>query len=103
MALRDYRPDLNPNEINYPKEKQARFQEYETPSENRERLRELVFFINIVIFCIITVFSAYIFLSNDFPVFLSFLLAIPCGAGGLRLVQWALKKQKQKQTKQVKK
>ena len=101
MALRQYRPDTHPYENSLPKEKQATYQTYQASNPHQERLKELLFFVNIVLFSIITVMAAYIYLSFQIPVFIAFLMAIVTGFIGLRLVQ-ALMRRKYKQITQKK-
>lgn len=93
MALRQYRPDHYQYDDSIPKEKQqATYQTYHVANPNRERIKELLFFLNIAIFSVITVIAAYIYLSNRIPVFLAFLLAIATGLLGLNFIRFLLKK-----------
>lgn len=89
MALRQYRPDQFEEYI--PQEKQASYQEYQERNTRKEQLKEVLFFINIAIFSILTVISAYIYLSLDIPAFFAFILATATGLLGLKLVQKGLK------------
>lgn len=93
MALRQYRPDHYQYEESVTKEQQIRYQAYETTNPNKERLKELIFFVNIVLFSILTVFSAYSYLSIGTPTIIAFALAIITGFIGLRLVRFGLQKQ----------
>lgn len=103
MALRQYRPDYHPYEKHSPKEKQATYHTYQAKNPHQERLKEVLFFVNIMIFSILTVIATYIYLCMKLPAFVAFLLAIVTGGIGLRLVQIGLKtyftklKQKKKQ------
>lgn len=93
MSLRDYRPDYHPYEEPLPKEKQATFKEYKVKNQYQERLKEILFFVNISIFSVITVIASYIYLSLKFPTFLAFGLAILTSMGGLKLVQLGMRAQ----------
>ena len=92
MAQRQYRSEQYQYEEYSPKEKPVAYQAYQASKPNKERVKELVFFVNIVLFSLMTVLSAYVYLSMDIPVFFAFLLAIVTGVAGLRLVQFGLKK-----------
>ncbi|HFI0119754.1 TPA: DUF3270 domain-containing protein [Streptococcus suis] len=91
MALKQYQSQKYQYEEYNPKEKKALFQSYQVKNPNYERISELLFFINIVLFSLITVISCYIYLSLDMPVFPAFILASATGFIGLRLVQFGLK------------
>ncbi|HFI0633020.1 TPA: DUF3270 domain-containing protein [Streptococcus suis] len=91
MTLKQYQSQEYQYEEYLPKEKKAQFQTYQVKNPNNERIKELLFFINIVLFSLITVLSCYIYLSLDVPVFPAFLLACATGFFGLRLVQIGLK------------
>lgn len=93
MALRDYRPDYYPYEDSHPKETQATFQEYKVKNQHHERLKEILFFMNISIFSVITVIATYIYLSLNVPTFFAFVLAILTGVSGLKLVQLGMRTQ----------
>lgn len=100
MPARKYRPDQYLYEESSPKEKKVSYQAYRFPSPNKELLKEFLFFVNIVVFCILTVLSAYFYLSIGTPTFLAYLFAIATGFVGLRFVQSRLKKKRRKQEKQ---
>ncbi|CQR25648.1 membrane protein [Streptococcus varani] len=93
MALRQERPDQFLYEEQFPKEQQVRYQEYQTRKPYENRLRDLLFFINLAIFSIITVMATYVYLSVNFPAFLAFVLGIATGFLALRVIQIALRKQ----------
>lgn len=95
MALPNYRSDHQYESIP-PKEKPVSYQEYQARNSRQNQLKEVLFFVNITVFAILTVFSAYIYLTLNVPVFLAFILATATGAVGLKLVQFAIKKQYQK-------
>lgn len=92
MALRQYQSHEYQYEEYIPKEKKSSVQAYQAPTSNKERVKELLFFINIAIFSLITVISSYVYLSMDIPVLLACILASATGAIGLRLIQVGLKK-----------
>lgn len=91
MALRDYRPEQYDYEEYIPKEKQATYQEYQVRKPYENRLRDLLFFLNIAIFSILTVMTTYVYLSMKIPVFLAFILGIATGFVGLRVIQIAMR------------
>lgn len=93
MALRQYRPDQHPNEETLPYENQAPYQEYESKQEHTERLKDVLFFVNIVLFSICSVLSTYVYLSWNLPTFLAFGLGTVTGFIGLRLVQKGIRTQ----------
>lgn len=92
MAVRHYQSHEYQYEEYTPKEKQASFQVYQAPNTNKERVKELLFFLNIAFFSLITVISSYVYLSVGIPVLLALLLASATGFLGLRLIQFGLKK-----------
>lgn len=100
MALRQYQSHDYQYEDSIPKEKQARFQTYQSKNLKNDRVKELLFFVNLVLFSLITVISSYVYLSLDIPVFPALCLASATGFIGLRLVQIGLKKKfKPRQTR----
>lgn len=92
MALRHYQSHEYQYEEYIPKEKKANFQTYQAKNTNKERLKELLFFVNIAFFSLITVIASYVYLSVGIPVFVAIILASATGFLGLRLVQIGLKK-----------
>ena len=52
------------------------YQEYLPEAETSPRLSELFFFLNIAVFCVLTVLFSFIFLSLKMNTFMSFALAI---------------------------
>ncbi|HFI0694606.1 TPA: DUF3270 domain-containing protein [Streptococcus suis] len=100
MALRQYRPEDYQYEEYIPQEKQATYQTYQAKNTKKERINELLFFVNIVLFSLITVISAYVYLSVGLPVFLALVLATATGFIGFRLIQVGLKRKfKPRQTR----
>ena len=93
MALRQERPDQSLYEEHLPKEQQATYQEYQARKPYENRLRELLFFVNLAIFSIITVMATYVYLSMKIPAFLAFVLGMATGFLALRVIQIALRKQ----------
>ncbi|MGT2910564.1 DUF3270 domain-containing protein [Streptococcus cameli] len=91
MALRQQRPDQYQYEEYIPKEKQAKYQEYSIQHSHTNRLKEVLFFVNVVLFSILTVLTTYVYLSMKIPVFLSFVLGIATGLIGLRVIQIAMR------------
>lgn len=92
MALKQYQSQEIEYEELTPIEKQNRFQAYQFKNLKKDRVKELLFFSNIVLFSLITVISSYVYLSLDIPVFVALCLASATGGLGLRLVQIGLKK-----------
>lgn len=92
MAQRHYQSHEYQYEEYIPKEQQASYQTYQARNTTNYRVKELVFFINIVLFSLLTVISSYIYLSLGMPVFVAFTLASVTGFIGLRLIQIGLKK-----------
>ncbi|HFI0395191.1 TPA: DUF3270 domain-containing protein [Streptococcus suis] len=100
MALRHYQSHEYQYEEYIPKEKQTTVQAYQAKNTKKERINELLFFVNIVLFSLITVISAYVYLSVGLPVFLALVLATATGFIGFRLIQVGLKKKfKSRQTR----
>lgn len=91
MALRQYRPEQSPYEEYSPKEQQATYQEYQPLKKHENRLKDLLFFVNIAIFSIITVMATYVYLSMNFPSFLSLVLGMATGFIALRVIQIAMR------------
>ena len=52
------------------------YQEYLPEAETSPRLSELFFFLNIAVFCVLTVLFSFLFLSLKMNTFMSFTLAI---------------------------
>lgn len=94
MALRHYQSQEYQYEEYIPKEKNTTVQAYQVKNTKKERINELLFFVNIVLFSLITVISSYIYLALDIPVFLALALASATGLIGFRLVQVGLKKRR---------
>lgn len=92
MALRHYQSQEYQYEEYIPKEKNTTVQAYQVKNAKKERINELLFFVNIVLFSLITVISSYIYLALDIPVLLALALASATGLIGFRLVQVGLKK-----------
>ncbi|HFI0351472.1 TPA: DUF3270 domain-containing protein [Streptococcus suis] len=103
MALKQYQSQKYQYEDNIPKEKITQFQSYQVKNPNNERISELLFFVNIVLFSLITVISCYIYLSLDMPVLPAFLLASATGLVGLRLVQFGLRQNNKRLKNKIKK
>lgn len=100
MALRHYQSHEYQYEEYIPKEKQTTVQAYQAKNLKNDRVKELLFFVNLVLFSLITVISSYVYLSLDIPVFPALCLASATGFIGLRLVQIGLKKKfKPRQTR----
>ncbi|MFX3814474.1 DUF3270 domain-containing protein, partial [Streptococcus suis] len=74
------------------KEKKANFQTYQAKNTNKERLKDLLFFVNIAFFSLITVIASYVYISVGIPVFVAIILASATGFLGLRLFQIGLMK-----------
>ncbi|HFU3707511.1 TPA: DUF3270 domain-containing protein [Streptococcus suis] len=100
MVLRNYQSHENQYEETIPKEKKNRFQSFQFEDIQKARVQELLFFVNLVLFSLITVISSYIYLALGVPVFPAMLLASVTGFIGLRLIQFGLKKKfRPKQTR----
>lgn len=101
MALRQYRPDQYEEYI--PKEKQVSYQAYQTTKPTQQRIQELVFFVNVVLFAVLTVIATYVYLSLKIPAFFAMLFALPTGGIGHALIRGVfrlqLKQLKQSLTK----
>ena len=93
MALRQERPDQSLYEELLPNEQQATYQEYQARKPHENRLRDLLFFVNLAIFSIISVMATYVYLSMKFPAFLAFVRGMATGFLALRVIQIALRKQ----------
>lgn len=77
MAVRDFKQfESTPLHDSTEHTKEISYQEYLPQAESASQLRELFFFINIALFCILTVFFSFIFLSAKISTFLSFTLAV---------------------------
>lgn len=94
MAQRQYQSQEYQYEEYTPQETSTSYQSYQASQPNKDRINELLFFVNIVLFSLMTVISSYVYLSLDIPVFLAFTMAIITGAIGFRLVQIGLKTRK---------
>lgn len=92
MAQRHYQSHEYQYEEYIPKEKQATYQTYQARNNRNDRVKELLFFVNIVLFSLLTVISSYIYLALGMPVFVALTLASVTGFIGLRLIQIGLKK-----------
>lgn len=103
MALRHYQSQEYQYEEYIPKEKNTTVQAYQVKNAKKERINELLFFVNIVLFSLITVISCYIYLSLDMPVLPAFLLASATGLVGLRLVQFGLRQNNKRLKNKIKK
>ncbi|HFI0048696.1 TPA: DUF3270 domain-containing protein [Streptococcus suis] len=100
MALKQYQSQKYQYEETIPKENKNRFQSFQFEDIQKARVQELLFFVNLVLFSLITVISSYIYLALGVPVFPAMLLASATGFIGLRLVQIGLKKKfKPRQTR----
>lgn len=55
---------------------ESRYQEYQAESEPAPKLSELLFFVNIAAFCILTILFSFVFLSLKMHTFFSVGLAI---------------------------
>lgn len=83
-----------------PKESTASFAQYQTSAHDKERIKEVIFFLNIAIFSIGTVLFSYIFLSHRVPGVISFCLAVIFSAFSMTLVRSAFRFRKQKRSSQ---
>ena len=79
MPVRKYQQYENPTDYYYQEiesEQTPLYQEYLPEAETSPRLSELFFFLNIAVFCVLTVLFSFVFLSLKMNTFMSFTLAI---------------------------
>lgn len=76
MALREFKSmeDYQYREI--PEQEKVTVSEYVPESEQLPLLSELFFFINVSVFCLLTILFSFLFLSMKLHTFLAFSLAI---------------------------
>lgn len=92
MPLRHYRLQENLYEENLPNENENSFQNYQALETNAVRVKELVFFGNLVLFSLLSVLTSFVYLAMGIPVFWSILLASATGFIGLRMVYLGIKR-----------
>lgn len=95
MPVPHYRSDNTQYDVHSPKETTPAYHTYQATPTVHQRFKELLFFIHIVLFSLITVLAAYTYLSMNIPQFFAFLLAGTTGCIGLGLIK--------KQTRRFKK
>ena len=79
MPVRKYQQYDDPTDYYYQEiesEQTPLYQEYLPEAETSPRLSELFFFLNIAVFCVLTVLFSFVFLSLKMNTFMSFTLAI---------------------------
>ncbi|MDQ8692142.1 DUF3270 family protein [Streptococcus sp. IsoGale022] len=79
MHVRKYQQYDDPTDYYYQEiesEQTLLYQEYLPEAETSPRLSELFFFLNIAVFCVLTVLFSFVFLSLKMNTFMSFALAI---------------------------
>ncbi|KXT78453.1 DUF3270 family protein [Streptococcus sp. DD13] len=91
MALRHYQPDHY--EESHPKESRVTYQRYQVPSSASNRLKDVLFFLNITIFSILSVLATYIFLSLGLHTLLAFVAGMISGLFGLKATQLLIRHQ----------
>lgn len=68
--------------------------DYAADSENGPDIKELLFFANIAVFCILTAFFSFVFLSLKWNTFFALILAISSSLAVLKLQQLFFNKKK---------
>ncbi|KXT84372.1 DUF3270 domain-containing protein [Streptococcus panodentis] len=80
MPVRKYQQYDDPTDYNYQQEIEFEqtplYQEYLPEAETSPRLSELFFFLNIAVFCVLTVLFSFVFLTMKMNTFMAFTLAI---------------------------
>lgn len=79
MPVRDYKQYKDSVDYNYQQVQQEQaplYQEYLPEAEITPKLSELFFFLNIAMFCVLTVLFSFVFLSVKMNTFAAFALAI---------------------------
>ena len=79
MHVRKYQQYDDPTDYSYQEiesEQPPLYQEYLPEAETSPRLSELFFFLNIAVFCVLTVLFSFVFLSLKMNTFMSFTLDI---------------------------
>ena len=68
--------------------------DFNIDTEPASQLSELLFFLNIAVFCILTVLFSFIFLSMKMNTFFAFASAIACSLGSIQAFRISLLKRK---------
>ena len=98
MALRNHQSNFQ-EEI-HQNEQSIRYQTYQTKPAYIKELNEVLFFINIAIFAVLTVLSTYLYICLNVSILLAFAFGAVSGAIGLKLlhlgIRRAIRKRKRK-------
>lgn len=76
MALREYKSMEDYRYQEVPETNQVTYTDYNPETEQVPLLSELFFFINVSVFCLLTILFSFLFLSMKLHTFLAFTLAI---------------------------
>lgn len=89
MALRNYKYEQETEVIH--ELQTSQYHDYEDKSENGQKLKELMFFLNIVIFSITCVLATFIFLSLKMNSVSALIFSLPVGLLALQSFRLGLK------------
>ena len=70
------------------------YQDYLPEAETAPRLSELLFFLNIAVFCILTIVFSFVFLSLKMQTFFSVGLAVIASLATIQAYRWIMTKEK---------
>lgn len=91
MALRDYKYEYD-EEVQTPVVVEtSSYEDYQETDEHGQKLKDLLFFLNIAIFSVVAVLATFIFLSLKMNSVLAICLAIPVGLIALQGFRISLK------------
>ena len=99
MAMRKYRSFdqedyLYQEELSQAQEKQSlNYQEYLPEAETGPKLSELLFFVNITIFCVLTIIFSFVFLSFKMHTFFSVCLAVAASLATIQAYRLVMAKE----------
>lgn len=94
MPVRKYQQYDDPIDYTYQDEtvQSPLYQEYLPEAESDPKLSELFFFLNIAVFCVLTVLFSFIFLTFKVNAFIAFVLAIATSLFAIQLHRTFAKK-----------
>ena len=72
------------------------YQDYIPEAKTNPNLKELLFFVNIATFCILTALFSFLFLSIKVNIFLAFALAIAVSLVGIKVQQTFIRRKRNK-------
>ena len=95
MALKKYQEFDQEDYLyqNY-QEQEPLYQDYLPIEDSTPRLSELLFFVNIVAFCILTIIFSFVFLSFKMQTFFSILLAVVASLATIQAYRLVISKEK---------